>query len=187
MALSVHLFLLVLLFLALFQEGGCAELLFLFLGLALWSLRLPRLLGRDGDLHRFLVAQAQLRYLHAQILLQFCQVILSVGNAVCQRMQRRGEERSEEQQRSDYATSNETPSKRPPTPSNRLSPLTGVIMGDSDREMVEPSNVVISSASVASSSSETCDQELVVHQSQSITQTPRLAAVNSSVLTPQRS
>lgn len=60
MASSFHLFLLLLLFLALFQEGWCAELLFLFLGLALWGLRLPRLLGCDGDLHSLLVAQAQL-------------------------------------------------------------------------------------------------------------------------------
>lgn len=58
-------------------------------------------------------------------------------------------------------------------------------MGDSDREMVEPSNVVISSASVASSSSEKCDQELIIYQSWSITQAPGLATVNSSILTPQ--
>lgn len=36
---------------------------------------------------------------------------------------------------------------------NCESPLAGVIIGDSEREIVEPSNVVISSASVASSSS----------------------------------
>lgn len=60
MASNFRLFLLALLFLALFKEGWCAELLFLFLGLALWSLRLSRLLGCDGDLHSFLVAQTQL-------------------------------------------------------------------------------------------------------------------------------
>lgn len=92
MALSFHLFLLSLLFLALFQEGWGAELLFLLLGLALGGLRLPRLLGRDGDLHRFLVAQTQLGYLEAEILLQFFQVILPVGNSVCQQMRRRGKE-----------------------------------------------------------------------------------------------
>lgn len=92
MASSFHLFLLILLFLALFQEGWCAELLFLFLGLTIWGLRLPRLLGCDGDLHRFLIAQAQLWYLNAQILLQFCQVILPVGNSVCQQMQWWGKE-----------------------------------------------------------------------------------------------
>lgn len=92
MASSFHLFLLLLLFLALFQEGWCAELLFLFLGLALWGLRLPRLLGCDGDLHCLLVAEAQLWYLDAQILLQFRQVILPVGNSICQQnaMARKG-------------------------------------------------------------------------------------------------
>lgn len=116
-ALSFHLLLLALLFLALFQEGRCAELLFLFLGLALWSLRLPRLLGCDGDLHRFLVAQAQLGYLQAQILLQLCQVILPVGNSVCQQTQRWGNEWGNSVLRLRHVP-NETPSERQPTPAN---------------------------------------------------------------------
>lgn len=117
MALSFHLFLLALLFLALFQEGWCAELLFLFLGLALWSLRFPRLLGCDGDLHRFLVAQTQLRHLDAQILLQFCQVILPVGNSIYQQMQQRKGVRNSVLRL--WHVSNETLSKCQPTPSNR--------------------------------------------------------------------
>lgn len=57
-------------------------------------------------------------------------------------------------------------------------------MGDSDREMVEPSNVVISSASVASSSSEKYDQELIIYQSCSIIEAARLVRFNSNTLTP---
>lgn len=55
-------------------------------------------------------------------------------------------------------------------------------MGDSDREMVEPSNVVISSASVASSSSKKYDQALIIYQSGGIIQAPGLVRFNSNTL-----
>lgn len=79
-------FFLILLFLALFQEGRSAEFIFLFLGglaLDLWGVSLPR---RDGDLHRLCSTHAQLGYLDAQILLRLGQVVFPVRNCVCRQV-----------------------------------------------------------------------------------------------------
>lgn len=158
MPLSFCLFFLILLVLALFQEGRCAKLLFLFLGglgLALWGLSHPRFLRCDGNFHPFLGAHAQFRYLHAQIVLQLFQVVFSIRNCAYQQMKlgrwgavwissatlQRWNDRDEIQNGTVH-----------PTFICKSPCLTGVIMGDREREIVDPSKVVISSASVTSSS-----------------------------------
>lgn len=76
-------FFLVLLLLALFQEGRCAELLLLLhrrLGLALGRL----LVGRDRDVDRLRSAQAQLGHLDAQVLVRLVQVVFPIEYCVCQ-------------------------------------------------------------------------------------------------------